>query len=154
MKKLIALLAIPAAFIALPACNNSSESESTTDTTATVVETAPPATATYVNLQTGATVHRDATSGVWVDDSGTPAEFYVDMSSMDTFYGKGDVKVNSAVVYENDVWKLDPTKVKVDGDEIKIKYADGSKEKIDGDEHKVKDGDTKMKSDGDEVKVK
>jgi RNase P/RNase MRP subunit p29 len=51
-------------------------------------------------------------------------------------------------------WMLDETKVKRDGDKIKIKYEDGTKIKIDGEEMKLKDEDGKIKIDGDSIKVK
>lgn len=46
------------------------------------------------------------------------------------------------------------TKVKRDGDEIKIKFPDGDKIKIDGDEMKIKDEDGKVKIEDDTIKVK
>jgi len=84
-----------------------------------------------------------------------PVKFYVNTNTGDTIYGKGRFVVNGYIVRgEDGTYKLDDAKVKIDGDEIKIKDGD-SKLKIDDDEMKFKkDDDYKAKSEGDSVKVK
>ncbi len=76
-----------------------------------------------------------------------PVEFYINTSNWDTVYGRGQFVVNNFIIRdENGRYKLDESKVKIDGDEIKIK--DGNRKlKIDGEEFKLKDGDLKIKHD-------
>lgn len=149
---------IAASFLALQSCNNSTESEtSTTDSTADGMDVTTTTTVEkkYINLQTGGVVSQDASTGYYVDETGTPVLLYVDMSTMDTFYGQSAQIVNNALIHEGNEWKVDESKVKIDGDEMKIKSADGSKTKVDGDEVKIKNADgSKTKIDGDETKIK
>jgi hypothetical protein len=107
----------------------------------------------YVDLNTGKSVKRDNATGRYVDDAGNPVDFYVDVNSKDTFYGETGKNVNNAVIYTNGEWQLDDTKIKVDGDEIKMKSGD-TKVKMEGDEYKRKTDDSKLKAEGDEVKTK
>ena len=74
-------------------------------------------------------------------------------NSGDTLYQTGIV-VNHAIMRADGKWMLDDTKIKRDGDQIKIKFPDGDKIKVDGDEMKSKDEDGKIKVDGDSIKVK
>jgi hypothetical protein len=141
----------------LMACNNDVKSDdAATDadmtTTSTSAQVEP---GTYVDLNTGKEVYiiRDESTGYATDSvAKVPVDLYVNTSTNDTLYRTGQV-VNHMLVQEEGKWKIDETKVKIDGDEIKIKDGD-SKTKIDGEESKVKDGDYKKKTDGDDVKIK
>lgn len=146
--------------VSLMACNNegtSANDESATDMDITTTEgtTARVEPGTYVDLNTGKEVHiiRDEQTGYATDSiAKVPVEFYVNTTTRDTIFRTGQV-VNNFLVEEDGKWKLDETKVKIDGDEIKVKDGD-SKVKIDGEDSKVKDGDYKKKVDGDETKIK
>jgi hypothetical protein len=156
MRKPIAIVSIAASALFFTSCDSTAQGEANiTDsvTTTTEVVTAPPASA-LINLETGNLVKRDDATGKYTDESGTPVRFYVDMNAMDTFYASNDLKVNNVIIRENDVWELDETKVKIDGDEVKIKYADGSKMKLDEDGSKYKSGDTKIKTENGSTKIK
>lgn len=145
--------------VALMACNNegntadsTSEMEMDATTSGTVAKVEP---GTYVDLTTGKTVYiiRDEKTGYATDSvAKVPVEFYVNTSTNDTLFRTGMV-VNNLLIEEEGKWKLDETKVKIDGDEIKIKDGD-SKVKVDGEESKTKDGDYKKKVDGNDVKIK
>lgn len=165
MKKLVLSIAA-LSVIGFAACNNSTE-ETTTSEDSTMMNTSSDVTAsgtpmqgTYTDLNSGRTVQlaRNEQTGYVTDAAtGEPVEFYVDMSSMDTFYGRSTAVVNNAIMRDDEgKYKLDDSKVKWDDNEMKLKGADGSKEKWDGDEYKYKsaDGDTKVKRDGDESKIK
>lgn len=140
------------------ACNNDGTTDTTADadmdmSVATTESQVEPGT--YVDLNTGKEVYivRDESTGYATDSiAKVPVDFYVNTSTNDTLFRTGMV-VNNMLIEEEGKWKLDETKVKIDGDEIKIKDGD-SKVKIDGDESKVKDGDYKKKVDGDDVKIK
>ena len=62
--------------------------------------------------------------------------------------------MNQAIMKADGKWMLDETKIKRDGDNIKIKYADGSKVKMEEGDLKIKSDDGKIKVDEDTVKVK
>ena len=143
-------------------CNNSDnktvendstlQNEQTTETS----RTSQVVPGEYVNLNTGEKVNiiSDPVTGIAIDQSTQqPVELYYNPSTNDTLYQSG-MKVNSLLIKEREgKYRLDDTKIKIDGDEIKIKD-DSSKIKIDGDEMKIKSSDGKVKVDGDEVKVK
>ena len=161
MKTIHGFLLAAAMSSALVACNNDRTADTDTDVTADTEMTAGTTEdafvepGTYVDLNTGKEVYivRDESTGYATDSiAKVPVEFYVNTSTNDTLFRTGQV-VNHMLVQEDGKWKLDETKVKVDGDEIKIKDGD-SKLKIDGDESKMKDGDYKKKVDGDETKIK
>jgi hypothetical protein len=83
-----------------------------------------------------------------------PVDLYVNVATGDTIYGEGRYVVNNYIVKTEDgKYKLDNRKIKIDGDEIKIKEGD-KKFKIEEGEMKIKDGDTKLKADADESKMK
>lgn len=162
MKKVIYSVFIAMGAAGFAACNNTADSEETTTDSTTVssgsaeMSTGAGGTGTaagYVDLQTGKTVRRDETSGRYVDESGNPVDFYVDVNSRDTFYGSSGQNVNNALIHEGETWRVDDAKIKVDDDEIKIKQGD-DKLKIEGDEYKEKSGNTKIKSDEEGTKVK
>ncbi len=110
----------------------------------------------YVNLVSGEKVAivRDSITGIAIDSkTQIPVEFYYDPVTLDTIYQNGMV-VNGLLVKEGEgKYRLNDMKIKIDGDEIKIK-SDSSKLKIDGDEMKMKTGDNKMKIDGPDGKIK
>jgi len=146
--------------IGLGACNNDAGSNGdTTDSTSESttlnadMNSNTESQGQYVDLNTGRSVKRDNASGRYVDDAGNPVDFYVDVNSKDTFYGENGKNVNNAVIYTNGEWQLDDTKIKIDGDEIKMKSGD-TKVKMEDDEYKRKTGDSKLKADGGEVKTK
>lgn len=152
---LFGALLIPALF----SCQSNSNDASNADSTAT--DTMDVSNASYVNLSTGqpVTIVKDSEQGVYVySDTKKPIEkdmFFVDASTQDTLYGTKGVVVNSAVIKtESGAWSLNESLVERDGEEIKIKTADG-KLKIDGDEVKYKEGENvKTKVDGEETKTK
>lgn len=152
---------------ALMSCNNKKSADggastdsivestdmTTSTTTATTSHKVVPGT--YVDLNTGKKVYivRDTSSGYATDSiAKVPIDFYINSETSDTLDRTGMV-VNHMLVQEDGKWKLDETKVKIDGDKMKIKDGD-SKTKIDGDKSKVKDGDYKEKMNGDDGKIK
>jgi hypothetical protein len=114
----------------------------------------------FLNLATGKEVQIEKNGkGEMVNaKTGKPVLLYTDTDRRDTFYGLTGKKVNGQLqqldkgIY---VYNDGDTKVKIDGDEYKIKHGD-SKEKwdADGDEYKYKDGDVKVKIDSDDDKQK
>ncbi|MBC8052597.1 MAG: hypothetical protein H7Y13_05995 [Sphingobacteriaceae bacterium] len=151
--KIIGAVLIPAIF----ACNSTSNDNASADSTAADTTDMQ---SSYVNLSTGepVTVVKDAESGQYVySDTKKPIEkdfFFVDVSTQDTLYGTTGVVVNNAVIKSPaGSWTLNESMVEREGDEIKIKTADG-KLKVDGEEMKYKEGDTKVKVDGEETKTK
>ena len=162
MKLIHGLLLSVTMSAALMACNNDRKTDSdgdddmttaTTTTTTTTEEQVQPGT--YVDLNTGKKVYivRDESTGYATDSiAKVPVEFYVNPSTNDTLYRTGAV-VNNMLVQEDGKWKLDETKVKAEGDKLKIKD-DSSKVKINGDKSKEKEGDYKKKVNGDQVKIK
>ena len=146
------------------ACKSSTSTNASADSLATDTVSAggtAAATSSYVNLSTGepVTIVRDEDKGYYVySDTKKPIEkdlYFVDATSRDTLYGPTGLVVNNALIKSSSgSYTLNEQMVERDGDEIKIKTADG-KLKIDGDEVKYKEGeDIKSKSDGNESKVK
>ncbi|MDP1795813.1 MAG: hypothetical protein Q8K53_00720, partial [Daejeonella sp.] len=90
----------------------------------------------------------------WAIDSikKVPVEFYLNNAG-DTLFQNGLV-VNHAIMKADGKWMLDETKIKRDGDQIKIKFEDGDKIKIDGEDMKIKDADGKIKVEDDTIKIK
>ena len=153
--------------MAAVACNNDAKedvNESTTDANYNEVDAdgmkrvAKPVVkpGKYIDLTTGTEVEiiADPTTGIAIN-SGTqiPVQFYYDPVTLDTIYQNGLV-VNSMLINEGDgKYRLDDMKIKIDGDEIKIK-TDTSKLKIDGGDMKYKTDGEKIKVDDDEIKIK
>ena len=144
---------------ALMACNNDRTADDSTSADMEMTTTSGAETqvepGTYVDLNTGKEIYiiKDASTGYATDSiAKVPVDFYINTTTNDTLYRTGMV-VNNMLIEEEGKWKLDETKVKIDGDEIKIKDGD-SKLKIDGEDSKEKSGDYKKKVDGDEVKIK
>ena len=87
-------------------------------------------------------------------ETGEPVKIYVDTRSKDTIYGYTGEVINGYVMRTEDgEWKYkgEDFKVKVDGDEYKMKAGDDYKVKRDGGEYKIKNGDYKkeVEKDGD-----
>lgn len=114
----------------------------------------------FLNLATGKEVQIEKNEkGEMVNaETGKPVLLYTDQDHRDTFYGLTGKKVNGRLqqvdkgVY---VYNDGDRKVKIDGDEYKIKDVN-SKEKwdADGNEYKYKEGDVKVKIDTDDYKQK
>lgn len=157
VKSILFAAIISSAFIG---CNSNKKNDMAGDTTMTNESESTEAEVrvvpgSYTNLSTGKTVYiiMDPQTGLAIDSiERVPVEFYTNNAG-DTLFQTGLV-VNHALVQTNGKWMLDETKVKRDGDKIKIKYEDGTKIKIDGEEMKLKDEDGKVKIDGDSIKVK
>ncbi|WP_026897877.1 hypothetical protein [Daejeonella oryzae] len=110
---------------------------------------------TYVDLNTGDSIEVMAdpeTGYAYNAETKKPVYLYVD-DNQDTVFTTGVVVNNKLIASTEGIYEVDETKVKVDDEEIKIKY-DDYKKKVDGDEYKVKNGDYKKKVDGDEMKIK
>lgn len=162
MKNLLKILSFAVISTTVAACNNKNAEDGNTDTTMmsessemTMTSTAAVVPGTYKELVTGKTVYiiADPETGWAVDSiSRVPVEFYIDNAG-DTLFQTGLV-VNHAIMKADGKWMLDETKIKRDGDEIKIKYSDGSKVKMDEGDLKIKSDDGKIKVDEDTVKVK
>lgn len=112
--------------------------------------------ARYENLETGEKVNiiKDANTGEAIDSiSKKPILFYVDLDTKDTIYGKTGVVVNNKIVKTVEgTYEMVKSDVENEIDELK---AEGDvKIKVDGDETKIKTEDKKIKIDGDETKIK
>ena len=113
----------------------------------------------FLNLTSGETVELvEDENGRMVDkETGEPVVLYVDRRSADTIYGPTKKVVNGALEYDkNDkvyVYNDGERKIKIDGDEYKIKDGDVKvKGDLDGSEYKYKDGDVTIKRDGGDYK--
>jgi hypothetical protein len=168
MKHTFLSLGVTAAILCA-SCGDSSTSSSTTSTQSAVdtgvssSENTSGSSGTnsvsngvrYVNLNTGQNFQPkfDTANYITMDMmSGDPVQIYVDTETKDTFHTSG-VVVNNALLHTDAGWAIDPAKIKVDGDKIKIKDGD-LKIKINGDKMKVKDGDSKTKMEGNDSKTK
>lgn len=162
MKNLLQILSFAVICISISACNNKNAEDGNTDTTMmsessemTMTSTAAVVPGTYKELTTGKTIYiiADPETGWAVDSiSKVPVEFYIDNAG-DTLFQTGLV-VNHAIMKADGKWMLDETKIKRDGDDIKIKYSDGSKVKMEEEDLKIKSDAGKVKVDEDTVKVK
>ena len=86
--------------------------------------------------------------------SNTPVEFYI-LNNVDTVHGETGLIVNGMLLKLADgSYDLDSARIKVDGDEIKLKYADGRKVKWENGKLKIKEWGTKAKSKEDKEKLK
>jgi hypothetical protein len=111
---------------------------------------------TYVDLNTGDSiiVIADPETGYAINsESKKPVYLYVD-NDRDTIFTTGAVVNNKIRRVDGSYFELDDSQVKIDDQDVTIKYAD-YKKKIDGDDYKIKDGDYKLKVEGDgDVKLK
>jgi phosphodiesterase/alkaline phosphatase D-like protein len=111
----------------------------------------------YVDLRTGQPVelyYDPKGRRVYSTMTNEPVDFYVDMNTGDTIYGRGRYVVNNYLMKgSNGMYRLDPGKVKMDKNEIKIK--EGNKKfKMDKSNMKMKEPDYKMKGDTSSGKMK
>lgn len=112
----------------------------------------------FLNLTSGEEVEvvQDDEGRMVDKETRKPVLLYVDTQKQDTFYGLTGKKVNGRLqlmdrgVY---VYNDGERKIKIDGEEYKIKTAN-SKEKWEGDEYKYKDDEVKIKNEGDAFKSK
>jgi hypothetical protein len=83
-----------------------------------------------------------------------PVDYYVNIGTGDTVYGRGRYIINNYLVRSTDgMYRLDDKRIKMDKDDIKMK--DGNvKFKMDKGKMKTKDGDGKMKTDKNDTKIK
>jgi len=152
-----------AVITALSSCNSKNQQSTNADSVNSAATAATDRTSTsYVSLNAASngssTIVKDTTDagGYVYSDTYKPIDddiLFVDVSTGDTLYGPSGIIVNNSLIEEEGKWKLDETKIKRDGDKIKIKSGD-DKLKLDDDEMKMKTGDSKMKTDDDEAKLK
>lgn len=111
----------------------------------------------YVDLNSTLPVHLyydPKTKRTYSEATNEPVDLYVNVETGDTIYGQGRFVVNNYIVKTTDgTYKLDDSKVKVNGDELKIKDGD-KKLKLEDGEMKIKDGDEKLKAEENETKLK
>lgn len=119
--------------------------------------TPPTSTAKYVDLKTGQPVelyYNSKKKRTYSEVTNEPVDWYVNVATGDTVYGRGRYVVNNYTVRTPDgAYKLDDRKIKVSNGELKLKEGD-QKLKMDENELKIKDGDEKIKTDEGEVKMK
>lgn len=157
MKKFIIPVFCLGALVFGTSCENQHEEETITSEDTMMTTETEPVAMDYIDLQTGQPVVRDETRGTYVNQNNEPVTFYVDVVAHDTFYAPANQNVNTYLMYDepSSMWKLDESRVKVNGSDIIFKDGD-SKVKLDtrdGD-IKVKDENGKMKIDGDDGRVK
>jgi hypothetical protein len=130
----------------LTACGSGDGDATATDSTV-VLETPPDATSelTYYDLSTGKALKKDEGSGKYIDESGTPATFYVDVQAADTFYAPTGQKVNNSLINVDNTWRIDESKVKITDDKMVIQDDDSKL--------KVKEEKTKLITDDQKIKV-
>jgi hypothetical protein len=113
--------------------------------------------AKYENLETGekVTIIKDPTTGYAIDSvTNEPVDYYVNLDTKDTIYGKTGMVVNNALIKTPEgTYMLDNAKIKSDGEEFKAKSED-VKIKVDGEDMKIKTDDKKIKIEDGEKKVK
>lgn len=112
--------------------------------------------AKFEDLNTGKKIYViENENGEAVDSlTNEPVEFYVNLETKDTIYGKTGRVVNNVIIKTSEgTYELNEAKIKSEDDEMKIK-SESTKIKIDGDEMKIKTDEKKIKIDGDERKVK
>ncbi len=114
----------------------------------------------FLNLTSGEEVNlvRDEEGRMVDKKTRKPVLLYVDTKNRDTFFGITGDKVNGRLSMIDEgvyVYHDGERKIKIDGDEYKIKDGD-SKEKwdADGSEYKYKDDNVKIKADADDFKIK
>ncbi|MBO9200037.1 MULTISPECIES: hypothetical protein [Niastella] len=164
MNRLQQFMAITGTALIITSCQDSNTENRDTNAVAdqqNVVDTIPQksdaTTSQYVDLKTGAPVdlyYDPASRMTYSAVTNEPIEFYIDVPSGDTIYGRGRYVVNNYVIKADDgVYKLNADKIKIDKDEIKIKDGD-KKFKMDNSTMKLKDGNSKMKADSISGKIK
>jgi hypothetical protein len=174
MNKIQQFLAITGAALVIASCQDMNNENDVAATDQSTVDTVPKnrtdtmstgkpdtmisgmAAPRYIDLKTGQPVelYYDPKARRTYTSMDEPVEFYVDMSTGDTIYGRGRYVVNNYIIRSDDgMYKLDANKIKIDKDEIKIK--DGNKKfKMDKSDMKMKGPDGKMKGDSTRGKMK
>ena len=155
------LLVIAGSAISIASCQEAnSDKNIAADSMATekpAVDNTPTANSKYVDLKTGQPVdlyYNSKKKKTYSETTNEPVDLYVNVATGDTIYGQGRYVVNNYIVKTEDgTYKLDNKKIKIDGDDIKIKDGD-KKLKMEDGEIKIKDGDEKYKADADESKLK
>jgi hypothetical protein len=112
---------------------------------------------TYLDLKTGQPVdlyYNPRYNRTYSVVTNEPVDYYVNLSTGDTVYGRGRYIVNNYMVRTADgMYRLDDKRIKMDKDDIKMK--DGNmKFKMDKGKMKIKEGDDKMKMNKDGSKMK
>ena len=166
MTKIKQLLTVTGSVLIIASCQEAANNENdlksdsiATEQPAAVDNNAQTNNSKYVDLKTGQPVdlyYDSKKKKTYSASTDEPVDLYVNVATGDTIYGEGRFVVNNYIVKTEDgKYKLDNKKVKIDGDEIKIK--EGNKKfKMSEDEIKIKDGDAdrKLKADADEQKMK
>lgn len=166
MTKIKQLLTVTGSVLIIASCQEAANNENdlkndsiATEQPAAVDNNAQTNNSKYVDLKTGQPVdlyYDSKKKKTYSAINDEPVDLYVNVATGDTIYGEGRFVVNNYIVKTEDgKYKLDNKKVKIDGDEIKIK--EGNKKfKMSADEIKIKDGDAdrKLKADADEQKMK
>jgi hypothetical protein len=111
----------------------------------------------YIDLRTGQPVdlyYSPKNNRTYSIVTNEPVDYYVNLATGDTVYGRGRYIVNNYLVRSADgMYNLDDKRIKMDKNDIKMK--DGNmKLKMDKGKMKMKDADGKMKMDKDNSKMK
>jgi hypothetical protein len=111
----------------------------------------------YIDLRTGQPVdlyYSPKNNMTYSIITNEPVDYYVNLATGDTVYGRGRYIVNNYLVRSADgMYSLDDKRIKIDRNEIKMK--DGNmKFKMDKGKMKMKDEDGKWKMDKDNSKMK
>lgn len=111
----------------------------------------------YIDLRTGQPVdlyYSPKFNRTYSIVTNEPVDYYVNIATGDTVYGRGRYIINNYLVRKPDgIYTLDDKRIKIDKNEIKMK--DGNmKLKMDKGKMKMKDADSKMKWDKDDSKMK
>jgi hypothetical protein len=166
MTKIKRLLTITGSVLIIASCQEAAHNEGEIKSDSIAAEQQPAVdnnaqtnNQKYVDLKTGQPVdlyYDSKKKKTYSASTNEPVDLYVNVATGDTIYGEGRYVVNNYIVKTEDgKYKLDNKKVKIDGDEIKIK--EGNKKfKMEEGEMKIKDGDAdaKLKVDNDESKMK
>lgn len=111
----------------------------------------------YIDLRTGQPVdlyYSPKYNRTYSIVTNEPVDYYVNIATGDTVYGRGRYIVNNYLVRTPEgMYRLDDKRIKMDKNDIKMK--DGNmKLKMDKGKMKTKDADGKMKMDKDDSKMK
>jgi hypothetical protein len=111
----------------------------------------------YIDLRTGQPVdlyYSPKNNRTYSMVTNEPVDYYVNLATGDTVYGRGRYIVNNYLVRSADgMYNLDDKRIKMDKNDIKMK--DGTmKLKMDKGKMKMKDADGKWKMDKDNSKMK
>lgn len=138
----------------VPKKDTSRRDTTRTDTTMMQSDTA---TYSYLDLRTGQPVdlyYSPRTNRTYSIVTNEPVDYYINVTTGDTVYGRGRYIVNNYLLRGTDgMYRLDDKRIKMDKDDIKMK--DGKmKFKMDKGKMKMKDGDDKWKEKDKDAKMK